>query len=188
MLVMKFGGTSVGNADRLAHVARLVAEARARDPQLVVVVSAMSGVTNTLFAVARLAASGGAAEARERLGGLLALHRDTARALLQTPQELHPVEETIVAHLDDISRFCDSISILGEATVRTLDRVAGMGERLSSVLLAAALRERGVPAEAVPATEMIVTDAHFGAAHPDIDVSRPRVRARLLPQIGRAHV
>ncbi len=209
MLVMKFGGTSVGDAERIGHVAGLIAGARSEDPQLVVVVSAMAGVTNSLFAAARAAAGppgyphsaaslrqqsgespagAGEAEARERLTALLVRHQETARALLATPEEREAVEGTLAIYLEEAMRYCRSIAVLGEATVRALDLVAGVGERLSSVLLAAALRERGLSAEPVPATELIVTDAHFGAARPDLEASRPRVQARLLPYVERGIV
>ena len=183
MLIVKFGGTSVGDGPRMAHVAGLVAQARSQDAALVVVVSAMAGVTNALIAAARAAASVAQAEARGRLDELLALHRDAAHTLLQCPQEREPALESVRACLEEVGRFCQSIAVLGEATARALDLVAGAGERMSSVLLAAALRERGVPAQAVPAGEMIVTDAHFGAAQPLLDLSRPRVRERLLPLV-----
>ena len=188
MLVMKFGGTSVGDAQCIAHVAGLIAEAREKDPKLVVVVSAMAKVTNALFAAARAAASGSGQEARQQIGQLLVRHQETARALLRTPQELAAVERTLAAYLGEVDRFCQSIAVLGEVTVRTLDLVVGVGERLSSALVAAALRERGLPAEAVSATELIVTDAHFGAAQPLLDATRPRVRERLLPMLERGIV
>ncbi len=188
MLVMKFGGTSVGDAQRLAHVAGLVAEARGEHDQVVVVISAMAGVTNALFAAARAAAGGEEARARELLAGLTTRHLETAQALLEAGEERSRAEESISSHLQEVERFCRSIAVLGEATVRTLDLVAGVGERLSSVLLAAALRERGQDALAVPATELIVTNARFGAAEPDLEASRPRVRDRLLPLVGQGIV
>ena len=188
MLVMKFGGTSVGDAERIAHVTGLIAEARTRDPQVVVVVSAMAGVTNALFAAARAAANGNEAEVQRYATDLLARHQQAARRLLTTPAELDGAERAIIAQLEEFRRFCRSIATLGEATVRTLDLVVGAGERLSSHLLAATLRERGLEAEAVPATELIVTDANFGAARPDLAASTPRVRERLLPLLARGAV
>ncbi len=188
MLVMKFGGTSVGEAARIAGVAELVAQARARDPRLVVVASAMAGVTNALFAAARAASSGDEARLATILDDLEHRHTDAARALLHTPQERAAVEQAIAGYLEDLGRFCRSIAVLGEATARTLDLVAGSGERLSCTLLAAAVREQGVPAEMVPATELIVTDAHFGAAEPDLERSLPRVCERLLPLLARGAV
>ena len=181
MLVMKFGGTSVGDAGRMDSVAGLIAEARTGPRQLVVVVSAMAGVTNALFAAARGAAGGDEAKAHQQLDELASRHQEVARALLTTPSELAALEGVIGSHLEEAKRFCHSIAILGEVTARTLDLVAGIGERLSSALLAALLRERGVSAQAVPATELIVTNDRFGAAEPDLGLSRPRVRARLLP-------
>ncbi|HOG47009.1 MAG TPA: aspartate kinase [Anaerolineae bacterium] len=187
MLIMKFGGSSLSDARCVAQVAALVAQARATDPELVVVVSAMAGATNALFAAARAACSNREA-ARERLEALRARHEEAARALLQTPQELEAALSTLAGHIDDVARYCDSIATLGEASVRTLDLVAGAGERLSSTLLAARLREAGVAAEAVPATELIVSDAHFGAAEPVLEASRPRVQARLWPLVRRGAV
>ena len=187
MLIMKFGGTSVGDADRIAHVAGLVVEARQRDPQLVVVASAMAKVTDALFALARGAVAGNG-ETGPRLEALRARHQEAARALLQTPQELDLAQRAIGARFEDLRRCCDSIALLGEVTARTLDRVAGVGEQLSCALLAAALRERGVAATAVSATELIVTDAHFGAAQPSLEQSRPRVREKLLPLIAQGTI
>jgi aspartokinase/homoserine dehydrogenase 1 len=181
MLIMKFGGTSLQDAERMGLVAGLVAEARAEGRAVVVVVSAMAGVTNALFAAARSAAAGDGAGANAGLHDLLSRHREAARALLTTPQELEGCERLIGHHLEEAKRFCHSIAILGEVTVRTLDLVAGVGEQLSSTLLAAALRERRVGAQAVPATELIITDDRFGAAEPNLGLSRPRVRERLLP-------
>ncbi len=188
MLVMKFGGTSVGSADCVGEVAGLIARVHGEQPELAVVVSAMAGVTNALFDAARAAAGGDEARAGELLGGIRQRHQEAGAALLRTPAEREAVGRAIAGHLEEVERFCRSMATLGEATVRALDLVAGAGERLSSTLLAAVLRERGVPAEAVFATEMIVTDARFGAAEPDLELSRPRVRERLLPLVARGVV
>lgn len=181
MLVMKFGGTSLRDADHLEHVAALILHSRADRGPTAVVVSAMEGVTVALLATARLAAGGDEAQVATRLHDLRQRHLETANSLLRTTTERERAAQAISARLEEVTRFCQSIAVLGEATARTLDLVAGAGERLSSTLLAAALRERGAAAEAVPATELIVTDAHFGAADPNLELSRPRVRAKLLP-------
>ena len=190
MLVTKFGGTSVGDAQRIAHVADLIVATRRERPEMVVVVSAMAGVTNALFALARTAAAGDATAVARHLDALRIRHLETAEALLQGGAELGPVQEAITAQVGELERICRSVAILGEATVRTLDLVAGAGERLSSRLLAAALRARDCASEAVSATELIVTDARFGNAEPDLEASKPRIRARIgaLLEIGRAHV
>lgn len=182
MLVMKFGGTSLADAPSIAHVAGLVEGARATDRALVVVVSAMAGVTNELLATARTACTDGAG-GRARLASLRSRHEETAHTLLQTDEERAQALQAIARHLDEVACYCESIAVLGEATPRSLDLIAGMGERLSSALLAGALRERGLAAEAVFAGELIVTDDHFGAAEPDLEASRPRAQARLLPSV-----
>ncbi|MGQ9681308.1 MAG: aspartate kinase [Anaerolineae bacterium] len=188
MLVTKFGGTSVGDAQRIAHVADLIVATRRERPEMVVVVSAMAGVTNALFALARTAATGDATAVARHLDALRIRHLEAAAALLHGGAELGPVQEAITAQVGELDRICRSVSILGEATVRTLDLVAGAGERLSSRLLAAALRSRGCAAEAVSATELIVTDARFGNAEPDLEASKPRVRARLGALLERGAV
>ena len=188
MLVVKFGGTSVRDATCMAHVAGLIDDTRRRHGALAVVVSAMAGVTNTLFALARAAASGHEKQARGMLEELLARHLATVGELLRTPEERGQAEQAIRTVIEELGRYVRSIALLGEVTVRTLDLVAGAGERLSCALVAAALRERGVPAEAIPATELIVTDAHFGAAEPDLEQSRLRICQRLRPLVERGTV
>src|SRR5690606_29876466 len=85
-------------------------------------------------------------------------------------------------------RLCSSIAVLGELTHRGLDVVSGLGERLAAPLLAAVLRARGVAAEYVDATELVVTDAIFGGAAPQMELTEPRSRARLQPLIDQGIV
>jgi len=181
MLVMKFGGTSVGDATRFASVAQIIREAKSRDEQVVVVVSAMSGVTNSLIRAARAAAEGDEATCRRIGEELLTLHRDTCEALIAHAGERRDVCWFIEDRLRDVERFCRSLTVLRELTVRGQDAVSSIGEKLSAHILAAHLREQGTRAQAVDATEIIVTDDHFGAANPLMIETRERVRGKLLP-------
>jgi len=188
MIVMKFGGTSVGDADRIDQVADIVKKFRAGelgqvqgDRNCVVVVSAMSGVTDALLAAARGAArrqseifSRTAAELRRR-------HRETAAALVRNPATLASLQWELDALLNDFEHLCGAIQVLGEVTARGLDAVASLGERLSARLVAAALSGRGVPAQAVEATTCLVTDDGFGAASPLMEPTTERMHAVLLP-------
>ena len=139
MIVHKFGGTSVGNAERFAAVAEIVL---AQEPGSVVVVSAMSGVTNRLIAGARAAAEGRDGVYREVKAALLARHLAVVEALFEHRPTRLDLGGLIEDRLHDLERLYRSIAILGEVTVRGCDTVAAFGELLSANILAAVLRAR----------------------------------------------
>ncbi|NPV09917.1 MAG: aspartate kinase [Anaerolineae bacterium] len=188
MIVMKFGGTSVGDATRIAHAARLACEAvpgSASDGSaapVVVVVSAMAGVTNALRDVARLAAEGNVQGYRRAVEVLRASHRAVADALLEG-QERQRALEFVDERLDEVLTLCHSLSVIGEVTLRALDRISGIGEKLSASLLAATLRARGREAAYVDATEVVVTDSSFGGASPLLEETRARAAQVVRPLV-----
>ncbi len=189
-VVMKFGGTSVGSADAIRRVAQIVAESR-REHEVVVVVSAMNApdlrTTDTLIAAAKAAAAGQGDATAQVTPRLLELHMQAA-AELATPEECAALETELQAMLSYMSDISRSIAVLGELTPRALDLFSGLGERLNARLIAAAFRSTGIPAEAVDATELIITDERYGAAAPLMDVTRERSRGRLLPLLERGTV
>jgi aspartate kinase len=188
MIVHKFGGTSMGNARCMAAVADIVAAhhlAGEGAEGTVVVVSAMSGVTNQLIAGARAAAEGRDEVYRQIKAGLLKRHLETAEALLDHNRERLQVAGLIEDRLHELGLFYRSIAMLGELTARGTDAVAAFGEMLSACILAAVLRSRGLRAQALDATELIVTDDHYGAALPQIEATRQRLEARLVPLLQR---
>lgn len=189
MIVHKFGGTSVGDARRFASVTDTVLtnhkKSTADPAQTVVVVSAMSGVTDQLIAGARAAAEGKDSVYREIKARLLSRHLDVVETLLARNQERLDVGGLIEDHLHELERFYRSIAMLGELTARGSDAVASFGEQLSANILAAVLRERDTRAQAISATELIVTDDNFGAAAPLMDQTRQRLQRRLGPLIER---
>ena len=93
------------------------------------------------------------------------------------------IHEIIDEHLDRLGRFLDSIAILGELTARGHDAVACFGEKLSSAIVAATLRCRGLPAQAISVTDLIRTNDQFGSAVPQMDITQEQVRACVLPLI-----
>jgi aspartokinase/homoserine dehydrogenase 1 len=188
MIVHKFGGTSVGDAQRFASVADILMEhhdqtSGAATGGTVVVVSAMSGATNQMIAGARAAADGKDSVYREIKAGLLSRHLDVVETLLNHSPERLEVGGLVEDRLHELERLYRSIAVLGELTVRGRDVVASFGEQLSANILAAVLRERGVRAQAVSATQLIVTDDNFGAATPLMDQTRQRLRQRIRPLI-----
>lgn len=205
MIVHKFGGTSVGNANRFANVAKIIMSQQKRSrlidekhinktpstketPGIAVVVSAMSGVTDQLIAGARAAAEGKDNFYREIKGDLLKMHVEVAESLLNNGPARLETGGFIEDQLHELERLYRSIAILGELTVRGCDAVASFGERLSSSLLAAVLRENGMRAQAILATELIVTNNKFGSAEPLMQESYEKLKARVRPLFERGIV
>ncbi len=178
---MKFGGTSMGSAERIRVAARIAAEEKARRP-VAVVVSAMSGVTDLLIDTLRHAEVGDREGMEVKLRQLEEKHLETCRELIPAGERaatLAAIENKIA----DFRRIARGMLMLGERPPRSVDEGIAVGEHLSSLLMAAYLRSQGIPAEAVNCAEIIVTDSVFGSASPLLEPTRERARTRLLPMI-----
>src|SRR5512146_1507061 len=160
-LVMKFGGTSVGSVEAMTQVMKIVQQGLRDWPRLVVVASAMNGVTNLLLDSANRAALGDRQAHIQAVKELRARHMEMIRTFMTDPARGALLEQEIEQIIQDFASRCQAISILNEATPRALDAIAGMGERMSVRVLAAALDAANTPAEAVDATRLIVTDERF---------------------------
>jgi aspartate kinase len=175
MVVLKFGGTSVGESDARRRVLEIVeAEPRPR----VVVVSALSGVTDELL---RIAAAGATPDSLRALDALLDRHLGAARMLDAGPSRTR-LE-------DELRRIGAQVSIVlrssaGAPTPRSCDEVVSAGELWSSRLLAALLRERGTPAEWLDARQVVRTNSEHGAAAPDLDATRAAVDRLMAPVVS----
>ena len=185
--VLKFGGTSVGDVGSMEKVVEIV-RATSLESNVVVVVSAMSGVTNKLIEAARQAEVGDAKQVAAIFEDLRQKHETTAAALIRSTVERTRVERTISEILQEGDHVCQGTMLLHELTVRALDSIASLGERLSAPLLAAALMDRGVDCETIEATELIVTDSFHGGAEPRMRLTRERCEARLRPLLQRGKI
>jgi aspartate kinase len=173
MIVLKFGGTSVGGAAPIRRLGEIVAECRAREP--VVVVSAVSGVTNRLLRLADLAKRRDAWS--DEHASLAELHRALVAELSLDPK----ITGDLFTELFDLLR---GIELLRECTPRTLDFVASFGERISARIVAAHLVSIGVDARALEAGDAgLVTDDRFGCARPLAD-SPARIASALAERSG----
>jgi aspartate kinase len=183
LIVMKFGGTSVGSVAALQQVVNIVRKGKEQGNQVVVVVSAMSGVTDLLLSGARRAEAGDITTSDGAHQEILTKHTQVLEEFL-AGSELHASAlAEINALLDEFDALSHSISVLGELTPRALDVIAGMGERMSVRQVAAVLDHRGIPARAVDATQLIVTDDQYGAASPLMTPTAERSQALLNPLI-----
>jgi aspartate kinase len=180
LLVMKFGGTSMGSAERIRSVAEISREAWTGRP-VVVVVSAMSKVTDLLLEGLRHAEGGDEQGLEVTIGRLAERHRECCAALLASATAQAATQEQLDAILDEYTRIARGVLMLGERPPRSVDEAIAVGERLSATLLAAHLNESGVEARAVNAREVVVTDAVFGNASPLMEPTRERARSVLMP-------
>ncbi len=180
-LVMKFGGTSVGSPDALINAAQIVKDARAEWPRVVVVTSAMSGVTNLLLDSASLAAQGKMDSLPSAESTLREKHFSVVDALIKNTDLRERTKQEINALILSLVDLCKAIAVLGEASPRAMDAVASIGERMSVRLLAAVVENAGVKSKAIESTEFIITNAHFMNAHPDFKITTEKTRALLNP-------
>ncbi len=180
-LVMKFGGTSVGSADRILKVAGLVERYRA--PETVVVVSAMSGVTDRLEEMAHRVSEGADEKSiHSFVEHLRRRHLNAASRIVEAGGR--DVSGEIEALLAELEKILVGISYVGELTPRSLDYVLSFGERLCAPLLSAALEARGMASEWFTGYEAgIVTDSSFGRARPLMEPTAERVREVLAPRL-----
>jgi aspartate kinase len=195
-VVMKFGGTSVGGAERIAALADIARAFQAGElPQAgpaggtpVVVVSAFGGVTDALLQAARSSARGDPGTAAAVARYLRREHGAAVEQLLPEGERRAAVEAELEGLVAGFESLCGAIAVLGELTPRGQDAVVSLGERLCARVVAAALAQRGLPATAVDATGLIVTDDGFTEAVPQMGQSRVRVREALLPLLHQGTV
>jgi len=149
VIVLKFGGTSVGDAEAIARTGRIVATRV--DRGAVVVVSALAGVTNALIALAEQAAKGHLIGALGAVEGLRARHMEQATILLgEGERATEPIAE-LSAMADELAHLAEALATLGDLTPRSLDAISSFGEKMSSLLCVAAFQQQGIPAVHVDA-------------------------------------
>ena len=176
---MKFGGTSMGSAERIRASARLAAEQHAQRP-VAIVVSAMSKVTDLLLDTLRKAEAGDQADLEANLRLLSARHVECCGMLL--PQQRQPAALAAVeALIQEFTRIAKGILMLGERPPRSVDEAMAIGERLSALLMAEYLESQNIRASAVNAAQVVATDAVFGNASPLMDATRERAAKVLAP-------
>src|SRR2546430_875601 len=187
VIVIKFGGTSVGDAERVANAIDIVAERRDLNP--IVVVSALSGVTNDLVASTEAACAGDQARVDEIIDRVRQRHEDVAMRLVQQKFDFFEAFlKKLHRQIEEIHTILRGIALLREITPRAKDKVMAIGEKLSSVLFAYSMMMRALPGEHVDSEEVVVTDARFGEAGPLMNETRAAAEATLRPIVERHHI
>lgn len=182
-LVMKFGGTSVGSASRFQQVLELVRKKWQAGQKPVVVLSAVSGVTNALIECGQLSVKQNLDQALKQLAQLKDKHLSIASELFAT----RPLPAELVAELEQAFNQIDillrGVSYLGELSKRSLDAVSGFGELLSSRIFAAYADLEGMPSVWMDARRFVITDNTFGRANPLWQTLIPKTEELLLPHL-----
>lgn len=187
MLVIKFGGTSVGDADRVANAIDIVAERRHRKP--IIIVSALEGVTNDLVAASEAACAQDPKRVAAIIANVRRRHEDVALRLVQQKSDfLESFNRQLEKQIDEIDTILRGIALLGEITLRARDKVMSIGEKLSSVLFAYTMMMRALPGEHVHSEDVIRTDDRFGGATPIMDATRAQAQRVLMPLIERNRI
>jgi aspartokinase/homoserine dehydrogenase 1 len=184
-LVMKFGGTSVGSTEAMKETAELILETKMSWGNVVVVASGMGSkpvkVTDLLLKGAYAALNGDGRIYKDVAEQLRQVHFKAIDGLLEPHGERQIVLADNQRRIDHYVALCDAVCVLGELTPRALDIISGMGEQMSVPILAAYLRQLKHKAEAIDATELIVTDNAFQNASPLMDKTSEKVRGRIVP-------
>jgi aspartate kinase len=183
---MKFGGSSLANAERINNVAEIVAKAKAG--QVVVVVSAMQGVTDLLIGTLEAAYGGNTKVAQQKLADIHDKHQQAVHELSLEKDAITELETQLASLEQQLQQQLEQVVPEDSYSKQTYDAVVSFGERTSVLLLAAALQAKQVATKPVTASELIVTNDRFGDAEPLLDASTKKTVARLQPLLKKGIV
>jgi aspartate kinase len=190
MIVMKFGGTSVQDAEAIDRVAAIVRERLHEQP--VVVVSALAKITDQLLAMAAAAGAGDRKKALELSQAARERHYSCATDLLGNDllgkQAFAQIALELEADFNGLDELLRGVVAVGELTLRTTDTISGFGERVSSKIAAAAFSQRNIEAAHVDSRKCIVTDSNFGKAVPQFEETDKRLVELVKPLLDRKRV
>jgi aspartate kinase len=178
VIVSKFGGTSVADAEAIARTAEIIRGRQERRP--VVIVSALAGVTNDLLALAEHAVQGELLTAMQGVEALRRRHFETAEQLLG-PSDAGELCAEMSVMFDELASLAGALSVLGHLTPRSLDSIAATGELLSSQIVVAAYTKLGLDAGLVDARQVVVTDDAYTRAAPQPEAIQAAAREMILP-------
>jgi aspartate kinase len=182
-VVMKFGGTSVANAGAMQHASRIVARAREAGTPIVVVVSAMAGVTDLLISACEAAGSGSTGDVARIVAALAARHSEVVERLFVASPAGQSLLEGITEECGDLRQLLARPGTAAGLTGPQSDRALAAGELMSSRIFAALLAADGVPARWIDSRRVVVTNDSFGAALP-LDLTRAAAAREVAPALS----
>lgn len=180
---MKFGGTSVGSAQRIEDLTNIVSSYK--DQQPIVVVSAMSGITNLLIEASEKAALGEYNAFYRCMDEVTQKHLQCLENLFDKNREmLKPLNEYVLSHIKEVRNLLEGVATLKELTPRTSDLINSYGERISSYIVANALIAKGLSGLHLDSRDIMITDNAFGAARPLISKVKEKVAELVIPEVN----
>lgn len=186
MQVLKFGGTSVANAENINKVAGIIASIVQKD-ETIVVVSALGGITDLLLQSAMMAANGNEKGYTEKIAAIEQRHFDTVKQLIPVASQSRLLS-LVKKSVNEIEDICNGVFLLREVTPRTKDRLASYGEWLSSQIIAAKLELEGIAIEWKDARELIITNSNFTHAKVNFEHTDNNIRQFFKPGGSKAFI
>jgi len=181
-IVMKFGGTSVATGENIRNVAGLVAESVKQGCQVVVVVSALDGVTDELFEAAEQARKEKQEYIQSFKQRMLDKHSTAIMKAIKNSTVRKEVEQTVKKIIDELEKVLTGICYVGELTPKSKDYVLSFGERLSAPIVCGTIRDLKFSSQSFTGKEAgIVTDSNFGDANPLFNVTVHQLKERIEP-------
>lgn len=174
MQVLKFGGTSVANAENISKTIAIVQRALKKD-KTIVVVSALGGTTDMLIDAGKLAASGNEAY-KEKITELELRHVQTVRHLVAEKRQ-NEIVSKVVKHFKELEAICEGVFLLRELSNRTLDRIVSFGELLSSIIISHQLNSLGIEHEWKDSRELIETNSNYTFAAVNFESTNKKISA-----------
>jgi aspartate kinase len=185
VIVMKFGGTSVENAEAIRRLTEIVRKELGRKP--IVLVSACSGVTNQLLKIGALASEGQPHEALELVTAIAVRHKKIIADLFDA-DDVQLLSNTVALFADELGALVNGVTVLGELTPRSLDTFTSYGERLSSFIIHHYFRKSQLHSVLVDARTFMITDGAFTKAIPQFDVIEERLRDQVVPLLEKGNI
>ena len=185
MKVLKFGGSSVGNAESIGKVVEIVRSAVETDP-CVVVLSAMQGTTDALIETGKLAERGNEIF-REKIAAIRRKHLETIETLL--PGDLRETTVSIIeTNLGELEKICEGVFLLRELSARTLDRITSFGEILSTVIVAAEFDSLQIENVWTDSRQLVKTDSNYGFAAVDFGKTNANIKNYFQTSESKLHI
>ena len=180
-LIMKFGGTSVGSVDALKHVVNITKKAKQEWKNVVIVASAFSGNTNLLIKTATHAKKGDMFFVQNAIHEIEQRNQEVLDTLVPSSNFQEDAKTRLTPLIDELRVVCKAVSVIEETSPRVMDLIVSFGERMSVILIEAVLKQANVFAQAIEATELIVTDDVHQSASPLVQKTNQKTKDTLCP-------
>jgi len=183
-LVMKFGGTSVASLEGIDRVCKLIGKTMEERNDIIVVISALAGVTNRLLEASEIARSGKSNFLKKFISEMRSCHENVYTKAVKNKKVQGEVRKAVNKTLKELENTLVGVASLRELTPRVKDYIVACGETMAAPILAGALRSQGIAAQSLTGKEVgIVTDSNFGSSRPLMQLTIHQVNGKLIPLI-----